>query len=126
VSPSERLRDGQTVTLTGRRIMATYPGPVLDGVPSGQWIAYQCAGAVVRDPSLAGVAANCVAAPATVTVPPSGDVTVTMAVQRTIQPPQGAAVDCATSDRACRVVLHRLEQDGTASIHDAPIRFRHR
>jgi hypothetical protein len=48
-----------------------------------------------------------------------------MAVHRTIEPPQGPAVDCATSHRACRVVLHRLEQDGTTSIHAAPIRFRH-
>ena len=47
-----------------------------------------------------------------------------MAVHRTIQPPQGPVVDCTRSDRACRVVLERLEQDGTASLHQAPIGFR--
>ena len=89
VSPSARLGEGQTVTLTGRRIMASYSGPPIEAAPTGQWTAYQCAHAVVRDTSLAGVARNCVAAPATVTVPASGDVTVDMAVHRTIQPPAG-------------------------------------
>jgi len=123
VSPSARLGEGQTVTLTGRRIMASYFGPQIEADPTGQWTAYQCAHAVVRDTSLAGVARNCVAAPATVTVPASGDVTVDMAVHRTIQPPEGPAVDCTRSERACRVVLHRLEQDGTRSLHQAPIGF---
>jgi hypothetical protein len=124
VSPSRGLADGQTVTLTGRRLMATYPGPTIDGVATGQWIAYQCAGAVRDDPSLAGVARNCVTAPVPVTVPRSGDVTLDLVVRRTIQPPQGPAVDCTRRDSACRVALHRLEQDGTTTLRSAPIRFR--
>ena len=124
MSPSARLGEGQTVTLTGRRIMASYVGPPIGAAPTGQWTAYQCAHAVVRDPSPAGVARNCVAAPATVMVPASGDVTVDMVVHRTIQPPQGPVVDCTRSDAGCRVVLQRLEQDGTASLHQAPIGFR--
>ncbi len=123
-TPSARLRDGQTVTVTGRRLMASYAGPVVDGVASGQWTAYQCAPGIAHDPSPANVARSCVADPAAVTVPASGDVTLDMVVHRTIQPPQGPAVDCARSHRACRVVLHRLEQDGTTSLHAAPIRFR--
>ncbi|HEY7072053.1 MAG TPA: neocarzinostatin apoprotein domain-containing protein [Acidimicrobiales bacterium] len=126
VTPSQRLTDGQAVTLTGRRIMTSYAGPVVDGVPSGRWTAYECAHAVDRDPSPAGVARNCVAVPGTVTVPASGDVTVSMTVQATIQPPQGPAVDCTRSSNACRAVLHRVEQDGTISLHEAPLHFARR
>lgn len=111
--------------MTGNQMMASYPGPAIGGVPSGQWTAYQCAGAVVDDPSLAGVARNCVADSAAVRVPQAGDVTLDMAAHRTIQPPQGPAVDCAQPGRACRVVLHRLEQDGTTTLRSAQIQFPH-
>ena len=123
VSPSQRLTDGQAVTVTGRRIMTSYAGPVVSGVTSGQWTAYQCAHAVDRDPSPAGVARSCVPVPGAVTVPASGDVTLAMTVQATIRPPQGPAVDCTRSSNACRAVLFRVEQDGTTSLHRAPIRF---
>ena len=58
------------------------------------------------------------------TVPASGEVTFDMAVSASIQPPEGPAVDCTGSDGACRVVLHRVEQDGTTSLTHAPITFR--
>jgi hypothetical protein len=125
-APSARLSDAQTVTVTGRRIQPSYFGPTVEVEPTGQWAAYQCAHAVMQDPSPAGVARNCVEAPAAVTVPASGDVTVDIVVHTTIQPPQGPAVDCTPSDRACRVVLHRQEQDGTTTLHQAPISFRRR
>jgi hypothetical protein len=124
-SPANRLDDAQTVTLTGRRLMASYDGPPVFGLPTGAWTAYQCAHAVTRDPSPTAVGQYCeVAGAVPVTVPASGEATASLTVHRVITPPGGPAVDCTRAERACRLLLFRLEQDGTSSLHEAPLSFR--
>jgi len=123
-APDTGLRDNQRVTVTGTELMPSYDGPVVT-VPSGRWVIAQCDAAVGDQPALADVLRRCGpvdgAGVVTVTGP---DVTVTVGVHAVVHPVVGGATNCRTSPDACVLALTRQEQDGTVTIHTAPIAFR--
>jgi hypothetical protein len=123
-SPSSGLADGDTVTLTGSDLMASYEGPPFWIFPStGGWGIAQCGAAVVDDPTILGVFTHCaLASPATVHVPGS-TASVEVPVASSITSILGQEIDCASAPEACVVIVARIEQDGSVSVHDAPVTF---
>jgi hypothetical protein len=122
-APATGLTDGQQVTVTGSGLMDSYAGPPVWFLTSGGWGLAQCGRAIVDDVSILGVFTHCVGAgagPAEVT---GGEVEAAVTVRSTITPLTGTPVDCAAAPDACVVVLARVEQDGTTSVHAAPIAF---
>lgn len=123
-SPSSGLGDGDTVTLTGSDLMASYDGSPFWIFPStGGWGIGQCGAAVLDDPTILGVFTHCtVAPPGTVDVPGS-TATVEVPVASSFTSILGEPVDCASGPDVCVVVMARTEQDGSVSVHAAPVAF---
>jgi hypothetical protein len=123
-SPSSGLADGDTVTLSGSDLMASYDGPPFWVFPStGGWGIGQCGAGVVDDPTIVGVFTHCtVAPPGTVDVAGS-TATVEVPVASAFTSILGHEVDCASGPEVCVVVMARIEQDGSVSVHAAPVTF---
>lgn len=123
-SPATDLVDGQTVTVSGTDLMATYPGPTTVFGPTGTWSLLQCDRAVLDDPSLYGVFVHCAAPPPGGPVEvPASTLTHELEVTATITRILGGTTDCTTTPRACVVALARLEQDSSTSLHTASLTF---
>jgi len=120
-APATGLADAQQVTVTGSGLMDTYAGPPVWFLTSGTWGVGQCGRGVLDDPTIRGVFAHCAGGgPAEVT---GGEVDTTITVRSTITPPTGPPVNCNAAPDACLVVLARVEQDSTTSLHATPIAF---
>jgi hypothetical protein len=120
-SPAAGLSDGDTVTLTGTDLMASYDGPAFWFFPStGGWAVGQCGAPAIDDPTIVGFFTHCtVASPGMVDVPGS-TASVDVAVASTFTSILGEEVDCTTGPGACTLALGRIEQDGSVSVHFAP------
>lgn len=123
-SPATGLVDDQPVTVTGTDLMSSYDGPTFLFIHIGAWGLGQCGRAVLDDLTLLGIFENCGVPPGggAVTVPGS-TFTATVQVQDTIEPGLGDPVDCRAAADACVLMVGRLEQDGTTSIHTVPVAF---
>jgi hypothetical protein len=126
-SPRDGLVDGQPVTLTGTDLMSSYDGPPFWFFPAtGGWGLAQCAHQVVDDPSIAGFFRWCgplpTGSPGPIAVPGS-DLTTTVHPRARIDRILGGTTDCTTAPDACVVTLARVEQDGSPTLHFAPISF---
>ncbi|MBN2621722.1 MAG: hypothetical protein JXA83_00080 [Acidimicrobiales bacterium] len=121
-SPSTGLADGDTVTLTGTDLMASYEGPALWIFPTtGAWGIGQCAATAVDDPSVLGMFSHCAVAPPGVASVPGSTLSVDVTVAARFTSVLGDEVDCTTGPDACSLVLMRIEQDGSISVHAAPV-----
>jgi hypothetical protein len=121
-SPSSGLADGDMVTLTGSDLMASYEGPPFWIFPStGGWGIAQCGAGILDDQTILGVFTHCaLASPATVHVPGS-TASVEVPVASSITSILGQQVDCASAPESCALVVARIEQDGSVSVHGAPV-----
>ncbi len=104
------------------RSLASYDGPMLWIVHTGTWAVGQCDAALTADPTMAGVFRLCIVPPGggAVDVPVS-TVSAEVEAQAGFTPPVGGPVDCTTGPGACVVALVRVEQDGSFSLHTAPL-----
>lgn len=120
--PSVDLADGETVSLSGTGLMSSYDGRRVWIVETGEWTVDQCDAAVADDPTLLGVFTHCGTDVRPVDVPGSSlalDVTVRAELPRIL----GGVTDCTASEGACALVLSRMEQDGSVSLHTVPLSF---
>jgi Neocarzinostatin family len=120
--PSVDLADGETVSLSGTGLMSSYDGRRVWIVETGEWTVDQCDAAVSDDPTLLGVFTHCGTDVRAVDVPGSSlalDVTVRAELPRIL----GGVTDCTASEGACALVLSRMEQDGSVSLHTVPLSF---
>jgi hypothetical protein len=123
-APAEGLHDGQTVTVTGSKLMTSYPGRNFWIFSTGTWAIGECEASVAGDPTIPGIFTHCTLPP------PGGPVTVPTAnsstpfdVTTTLHPVTGTTVDCTTGPGACVVGLFRIEQDLSITLHTTPITF---
>jgi hypothetical protein len=122
VDPATDLVDGQEVAVTGQGLMASYDGAPWWLLVAGRWGLAQCDAAVVADPSLATVFDRCEAAtPDRPVAVPGSDLATTFTVHDRITTPTGRLVDCR--QRACVLVLGRVEQDRELTLHTAALPF---
>jgi hypothetical protein len=125
VSPSQGLVDGQSITVTGTKLMASYDGPPVWIFPTGLWGVVQCGFDVFSPdgPTLVSVFEHCQSPPSggLVNVPGS-DLVMSIQVRSQVHSIIGGNVaDCTQG--TCVILLGRLEQDGTVSTHTAFINF---
>lgn len=123
VAPSQRLEDGQAVTVTGTEIMASYEGPPWWVFPTGAWALTVCDAAVLDDPSLVGVFTHCAAPTEGPVAVPASTFTGETRVDAEIDRILGGSTDCRAAPGACAMVLTRLELDGSVSLHAAQLAF---
>ena len=124
-TPASGLADGDTVTLTGTDLMSTYAGPAFWIFPStGGWGIGQCDAAVLADPTILGFFTHCASAPPGVADVAGSTVDVDVTVESGFTAILGDQVDCTASADACVLTLARVEQDGSVSMHAAPVRVR--
>jgi hypothetical protein len=124
-TPATGLSDGQQVTVTGNDLMSTYDGPSFLFLHAGIWALAECGPGVLDDPSIVGVLVNCGFPPGSGGVDvPGSTFTRNVQVAATVQPLFGDPVNCRTAGSGgCVLLLGRLEQDGTTSLHTTPIAF---
>ncbi|HEV7757561.1 MAG TPA: neocarzinostatin apoprotein domain-containing protein [Acidimicrobiales bacterium] len=122
VAPAAELVDGQAVTVSGHRLMASYDAPPLWFLAPGRWGLAQCEAEVVADPSLHGVFERCQApTPDRAVAVPGSDLSTTFTVHDHITTPTGRTTDCRQDP--CVLVLGRVEQDGDLSFHHTALQF---
>jgi hypothetical protein len=123
-SPGTGLGDGDTVTLTGTDLMASYAGPSFWFFPStGGWGVGQCGTGMLDEPTILGFFTHCAVVPPGAVDVRGSTATVDVPVAASFTSILGHQVDCTTAPDACVLALARIEQDGSVSIHAAPFSF---
>jgi hypothetical protein len=122
-APSTGLADGQTVTVTGSGIMASYDGPLFWIVPTGRWTLAECDAGLLDQRTLLGVFTHCGAAVDGPVEVPGSTLSLPVAVAASVERILGGTTDCRAPAGACVVALMRLEFDGSLSLHTTPLSF---
>jgi hypothetical protein len=123
-TPDSGLSDGDTVTLSGAGVMASYAGPTLWIFPTGRWSLGQCAATVADDVTIGGVFSTCAPLPGAEPLHvPGSTFEAEVTVRAEVDPVLGGPVDCTTAPGACVLALARIESDGTVTVHTTPVTF---
>jgi hypothetical protein len=110
-SPAENLVDGETVTVAGTGLMATYDGPPIWIFQAGSWGVLQCDGVVAEDLTVLGLFSHCAIPPSGTTVSVAGsELSTQVVVRSSIDKILGGTTDCEAVADACVLVLSRLEE----------------
>jgi hypothetical protein len=125
VTPASGLVDGQDVELSGEGLSPTYEGEPLGPFPTGGWSTAQCSAELGTAPTLYDAFALCAGNGALTSVTISGSTlpATALPVDASIDHLLGGTTDCTAASGACILGLFRFEEDGSFTVHTAPLTF---
>ena len=123
VTPATGLADGDRVIVSGTGLMASYDGPLVWIVETGEYVLAQCHKAIADMPTLLGVFTYCQVAGSLPVAVPGSTMSEELTVSSTVDQILGGRPDCTVAPGECVAALIRLEQDATLTLHTAPLAF---
>ncbi len=122
-APATGLADGDPVTVSGTGLMASYDGPLVWIVETGEYVLAQCHKAIADMPTLLGVFTYCQLTGSRPVAVPGSTMSEELTVSSTVDQILGGRPDCAVAPGECVAALVRLEQDATLTLHTTPLSF---